>query len=159
LGGAFLSLAYLKVSAYLQDTIGNIPADMDNFASSNTRFMKAIKITYWATTAIVALMMAYSAYAYLAQDAMRMAFQHLGYPDYFRVELAIFKIIGAVLLLAPVAKKVKEWTYPGFAVIFISAFIAHSASGDPVAVRMMSLIFLALLVVSYITYQRKYQAA
>jgi hypothetical protein len=132
---------------------------MDNFASSNTRFMKAIKITYWATTAIVALMMAYSAYAYITQDAMRMAFQHLGYPDYFRVELAIFKIIGAVLLLAPVAKKVKEWTYPGFAVIFISAFIAHSASGDPVAVRMMPLIFLALLVVSYITYQRKYQAA
>jgi len=121
--------------------------------------MKAIKITYWATTAIVAVMMAYSAYAYLTQDAMRMAFQHLGYPDYFRVELAVFKIIGAVLLLAPVAKKVKEWTYPGFAVIFISAFIAHTASGDPVGVRIMPLIFMALLIVSYITYQRKYQAA
>lgn len=117
--------------------------------------MKAIKITYWVTTAIVSLMMAFSAYAYLTQDAMRQAFHHLGYPDYFRVELAIFKIIGAVLLLAPVAKTVKEWTYPGFAVIFVSAFIAHTASGDPVSVRIMPVIFLALLVVSYLTYQRK----
>lgn len=116
--------------------------------------MKAIKITYWITTAIVALMMVYSAYAYLTADAMRQAFQHLGYPDYFRVELAVFKIIGAVLLLAPVAKKVKEWTYPGFAVIFVSAFIAHTASGDPVASRVMPVIFLTLLIVSYITYQR-----
>ena len=50
--------------------------------------MKAIKITYWVTTAIVALMMTYSAYAYLTQPAMLQAFHHLGYPGYFRMELA-----------------------------------------------------------------------
>src|SRR5688572_27290226 len=43
------------------------------------QIMKAIKITYWVTTAIVSLMMAFSAYAYLTQDAMRQAFHHLGY--------------------------------------------------------------------------------
>lgn len=121
--------------------------------------MKAIKITYWITTAIVSLMMLYSAYAYLTADAMQQAFQHLGYPDYFRVELAIFKIIGAALLLAPVPRKIKEWTYPGFAVIFISAFIAHTASGDPVSYRVMPIVFLVLLIVSYISYQKQQQTA
>ncbi|MDB5133798.1 MAG: DoxX-like family protein [Mucilaginibacter sp.] len=116
--------------------------------------MKSIKITYWATTSLVAIMMAYSSYAYLTQDAMLQAFHHLGYPDYFRVELAIAKLIGAVLLIAPVATRIKEWTYAGFALTFISAFIAHTASGDPVNFRIMPLIFLALVIVSYLTYHK-----
>ncbi|TZF81352.1 DoxX family protein [Pedobacter sp. BS3] len=117
-----------------------------------------IKIFYWIPTAIVALMMIYSAYAYLTQPALKGAFHHLGYPDYFRVELALAKLIGAILLLVPVISRVKEWTYAGFAITFISAFIAHSASGDPLNYRLMPLIFLALLIVSYITYHKKQTA-
>jgi len=117
--------------------------------------MKAIKITYWITTSIVSLMMIYSSYAYLTQPAMQQAFQHLGYPDYFRVELAIAKLIGAILLIAPISSRIKEWAYAGFTIAFVSAFIAHTASGDPVNYRMMPVIFLVLLIVSYITYHKK----
>ncbi|OKS87358.1 DoxX family protein [Mucilaginibacter polytrichastri] len=117
--------------------------------------MKATKITYWITTAIVALMMLYSASAYLTQPAMAAAFKHLGYPDYFRIELAIGKITGAILLLVPLTARIKEWAYAGFAITFVSAFIAHSASGDPVPNRLMPLIFLILLIVSYITYHKQ----
>ena len=39
-----------------------------------------MKITYQITTGIIALMMAYSAYAYLTQPAMAQGFQHLGFP-------------------------------------------------------------------------------
>lgn len=117
--------------------------------------MKAIKITYWATTVIVAIMMVYSAYAYLTQDTMLQAFRHLGYPDYFRVELAYGKLIGAILLLAPVSARIKEWVYAGFIITFVSAFIAHTVSGDPVNYRVMPLIFLALLVASYVTYHKR----
>ncbi|HEY9002425.1 MAG TPA: DoxX family protein [Mucilaginibacter sp.] len=117
--------------------------------------MKAIKITYWVTTVIVAIMMIYSAYAYLTQDAMVQAFHHLGYPDYFRVELAIGKVIGAILLIAPVSARIKEWVYAGFIITFVSAFIAHTASGDPVNYRVMPVIFLVLLVTSYITYHKR----
>ena len=117
--------------------------------------MKATKITYWISTAIVALMMLYSASAYLTQPAMAAAFHHLGYPDYFRIELAIGKIIGAILLLAPLVPRVKEWAYAGFAITFVSAFIAHTASGDPITYRLMPVIFLALLIVSYITYHKQ----
>jgi len=98
--------------------------------------------------------MFYSAYAYLTQDAMVQAFHHLGYPDYFRVELAVAKLLGAIFLLIPGAARVKEWAYAGFLFTFISAFIAHFASGDPVANRIMPLVFLVLLIVSYITYHK-----
>lgn len=121
--------------------------------------MKTIKITYWATTVIVALMMTYSAYAYVTQEAIRQGFHHLGYPDYFRIQLAVAKLIGAVLLLAPVASRVKEWVYAGFAFTFISAFIAHTASGDPVSNRMAPVFFLLLLVVSYVTYHQWHKVA
>jgi hypothetical protein len=116
--------------------------------------MKATKITYWIFTAIVALMMYYSAFAYLTKPEMAAGFKHLGYPDYFRIELAIAKLIGATLLLAPVGPRVKEWTYAGFIIVFISAFIAHTCSGDPLNYRVMPVIFLALLVGSYIFYHK-----
>jgi len=116
--------------------------------------MKTAKIGYWITTVIVALMMTYSAYAYLTQDAMEQAFHHLGFPSYFRVELAIAKLAGAVLLVSPVPARWKDLAYAGFLITFISAFIAHTASGDPLSYRLGPLVFLALLAVSYFTRQR-----
>jgi hypothetical protein len=116
--------------------------------------MKGTKITYWITTALVALMMTYSAFAYLTDPMLDQAFHHLGFPSYFRVELAIAKLVGVVLLLAPVKTWMKEWAYGGFVIVFVSAFIAHTATGDPVIVRIMPLIFLALHLVSYITYHK-----
>ncbi len=119
--------------------------------------MKTTKIVYWTTTIIVALMMTYSTYAYLTKAAVEQAFQHLGYPGYFRVELAVAKLAGAILLLAPIASRIKEWAYAGFFITFVSAFIAHTASGDPLAYRLNPIIFLAILLVSYITYQRMHK--
>ena len=116
--------------------------------------MKTTKIFYWILTAIVALMMYYSAFSYLTAPQMAAAFKHLGYPDYFRVELAIAKLIGATLLLVPVSARAKEWTYSGFVIVFISAFVAHTCSGDPVNYRIMPVIFLALLIGSYITWHK-----
>lgn len=116
--------------------------------------MKRLKITYWISTALVALMMVYSAFAYLTKPEMAFAFHHLGFPDYFRVELAIGKFIGAILLLAPIRTRFKEWTYAAFAIVFTSAFIAHTASGDPINYRMMPIIFLGLLITSYAAYHK-----
>ena len=116
--------------------------------------MKAIRITYWITTAIVGFMMTYSAYAYLTQPAVAEGFHHLGYPGYFRVELAVAKLIGVILLLAPLRARIKEWVYAGFTFTFISAFIAHKVSGDPAAHWSAPVIFLVLLAISYITYHK-----
>ncbi len=82
---------------------------------------------------------------------MKAAFVHLGFPGYFRVELAIAKIIGAMVLIVPgVPKILKQFAYFGFALTFVSAFIAHTASGDPISVAIMPLvIFSDCLAVSY----------
>jgi len=119
--------------------------------------MKTTKITYWISTGIVALMMTYSALAYLTQPIMAQAFEHLGYPSHFRVELAVAKIIGVVLLLAPVGQLARQLAYSGFALVFISAFIAHTAAGDPASARIMPLVFLVILAVSFASYNKLQQ--
>jgi hypothetical protein len=116
--------------------------------------MKKLKITYWVTTAIVGFMMTFSAYAYFTDEAVKQGFTHLGYPGYFRIELAVAKLLGAAVLLVPFSSRVKEWAYAGFAITFISAIIAHTVSGDPGSAIAAPAIFLILLSVSYITYHR-----
>jgi len=116
--------------------------------------MKKTKITYWTSTVLLALFMGFSAFSYFANPMAKLGFRHLGFPDYFRVELALAKILGAVLLLIPANSRIKEWVYAGFTITFISAFISHTASGDPTANMVMPLIFLAPLAVSYITYHK-----
>ncbi len=91
---------------------------------------KGIVIGYWIFTALFCLQIGFTAYAQLFLPQVAEAFRHLGYPDYFRVELAWAKIIGIAVLLAPVAARLKEWAYAGFAINCVSAIIAHLAIGQ-----------------------------
>jgi uncharacterized membrane protein YphA (DoxX/SURF4 family) len=116
--------------------------------------MKTTKIIYWTLTAIVGIMMIFSAFAYLTKVEAKEGFAHLGFPDYFRVELAVAKILGVAALLIPLATRIKEWAYAGFAINFTSAAIAHVASGDPVQNVIGPVIFLVILVGSYLTYHK-----
>ena len=112
--------------------------------------MKKDKIIFWITTGIVSVMMLFSAFNYLTNADMKGGFVHLGFPSYFRIELAVAKVLGAIILLFPIIpNRLKEFAYFGFAITFVSAFIAHISSGDPVSVALMPVIFLVVLVVSY----------
>ena len=57
------------------------------------------------------------------------AFAHLGFPTIAR-GASCAKLLGLVLLLAPVPARLKEWAYAGFAIDLGSAVIAHLAVGD-----------------------------
>jgi hypothetical protein len=81
-------------------------------------------------TAIFCLQMGFTAYAELRLPQVAQAFAHMGFPDYFRIELSWAKLIGVALLLAPVPARLKEWAYAGFAIDLVSALIAHFAVGD-----------------------------
>lgn len=117
--------------------------------------MKKYKITYWIATSIITLMMLFSAYGYFTNPDMKLAFIHLGFPDYFRIELGIAKIIAAIILIVPkIPNRLKEFSYAGFAITFVSAFIAHIASGDPLSIGIMAIIFLVILILSYISYHK-----
>src|SRR5258706_876266 len=104
--------------------------------------MKKNTIIYWVSTGLLAFMMFFSAYAYFTKPEMAAAFKHLGFADYFRQELAVAKILGALVLLIPqIPGRVKEWAYAGFGITFISAAIAHFSNGDPASVAAMPIIF------------------
>ena len=54
----------------------------------------------------------------------------MGYPPYFITALGIAKICGAITLLLPNLKRLKEWVFAGFTFdvifAFISGFAIHS---------------------------------
>jgi hypothetical protein len=92
--------------------------------------LKAQTASYWIVTMLFCLQMSFTAYAQLRLPQVAQAFIHLGFPAYFRVELSWAKLLGVVLLLAPVPARLKEWAYAGFAINLASALIAHVSVGD-----------------------------
>src|SRR3954470_8281969 len=91
---------------------------------------RATALAYWIVTALFCLQMTFTAYAQLRLPQVAAAFEHLGFPGYFRVELSCAKLLGVVVLLAPLPPRLKEWAYAGFAIDIGSALIAHVAVGD-----------------------------
>ncbi len=91
---------------------------------------KGLRIGYWAVTGLLCLQLGFTAYAQLSLPQVAEAFAHLGFPDYFRIELSLAKFVGVALLLSPVPARLKEWAYAGFAFDLGSALIAHLAVGD-----------------------------
>jgi len=91
---------------------------------------KGLVVGFWIVTVLLCLQMGFTAYAQLSLPQVSEAFTHLGFPAYFRVELAWAKLLGVALLLAPVPARLKEWTYAGFAFTLGSALIAHLAVGE-----------------------------
>jgi len=117
--------------------------------------MKTDKIIYWVSTVFISLMMMFAGFAYLTSPIAKSGFAHLGFPDYFRVELGIAKFLGAIALILPwTPVKVKEFAYTGFTITFISAFIAHMSSGDPLKDAMNPVVAFVVLTFSYIYYIR-----
>lgn len=92
---------------------------------------KKNKTLYWAAKGFISFFMLFSAYfSFTHAEDLRM----LGFPDYFRIELTVAKITGAIILLLPFTTfRVKEWIYAGFIISMVSALIAHICSGDPVS--------------------------
>lgn len=91
---------------------------------------KKLVVAYWVVTALFCLQMGFTAYAQLTLPQVAEAFNHLGFPPYFRVQLSWMKFIGIAVLLAPLPPRLKEWAYAAFAINLISALIAHLSVGD-----------------------------
>jgi hypothetical protein len=100
------------------------PADLRSLRS------RRIVVGFWIVTALFCLQIGFTAYAQLRLPQVAEAFTHLGFPGYFRVQLSLAKLLGVVLLLAPVPARLKEWAYAGFAITLASALIAHISVGD-----------------------------
>jgi hypothetical protein len=121
--------------------------------------MKKETIIYWVTTGLFSAMMLFSGYSYFTSPDMKAAFAHVGFPDFFRVELGTAKLLGAAALLIPmVPAVVKNFAYAGFAIVLVSAAFAHFSIGDPMSAVITPLVMLGILGVSYV-YSSKIAAA
>ena len=103
---------------------------------------------------VTELQIGFTAYAQLSLPQVAEAFTRLGFPAYFRVELAWAKLLGIVLLLAPVPARLKEWAYAGFAITLASALFAHLSVGDGPEVWSWSAATLVLWAFSYVLWRR-----
>lgn len=117
--------------------------------------MKKNKIIFWVATTIIFLwegvMPALTSQTELAKQGI----SHLGYPDYFGVMLTVYKVLGALAIMLPmVPARIKEWAYAGLSFSLISAFVSHWAIDGFNAQTPFPLFILAILMVSYVYYQK-----
>jgi len=120
--------------------------------------MKKLKITYWTSTGLIFLLDGLMPALTSHTEMARQGIQHLGYPDYFRVMLTVFKVVGALILLLPFFKgRLKEWAYAGFTFNFLCAAVSHAIVDGPGAQTVLPLVALAILAVSYKTYHQLQQ--
>ena len=112
--------------------------------------MKSHLIVYWMATAVIGpetlaggitdLLRGRAALVSgaFAQDLVT----HLGYPPYLLTILGVWKVLGAIVILAPGLPRLKEWAYAGVFFELTSAAASWAFHGDPAA-QMASPIALA----------------
>lgn len=114
---------------------------------------KTTKVIYWIATLWLALGMVATGIGQLmhievGQGAAEMI-RHLGYPMYFLDIIGIWKILGAIAVLAPRFPLLKEWAYAGFFFTMTGALISHLAVGDPIVEILPSLLLIVLTILSW----------
>ena len=104
--------------------------------------MKKTKILYWVFTILFAALMLFSAIPSIITNADSIKFMHdmLGYPVYIIPFLGIAKLLGAIAILIPGLKKIKEWAYAGLFFDLAGAVysgIAVAGKFDPMMITML----------------------
>ncbi len=111
--------------------------------------MNLSAMIYWVSTSLVVFLTTWSAYGYLFQKAAIEGMKELGFPDFFRIQLAVFCVAASVVLIVPqVPSVIKEWAYAGVFFFILTAIIAHWAHKDPLYTAFINLFFLVMLFVS-----------
>jgi hypothetical protein len=122
-------------------------------ANNGTLAMTKTKLIYWISTGILSLWEISGAFFMNSQMAID-GMHHLQLPDWFRWEVSIGHLIGGILLIVPLNKRIKEWVYVAFGIDFISAIIAYLSIDGITANAFSPLIVLFLLIISYINYHK-----
>ena len=119
---------------------------------------KTINILYWIFTILFAALMLFSAYSSILvnDDAKKLIHEQLGYPVYFIPFTGYAKLIGAIAILIPSLKTIKEWAYAGLFFDLVAAVysgIALSHTFDPMMLFM--LVWFVPGILSYIFWKKK----
>ena len=115
---------------------------------------KTNKIIFWISTGLLALFILPGIFFLNSPVALQGA-EHLGIPNWLRLEVGIGHFIGALILVIPMfGKRIKEWAYVALGIEYISAFIAHVCIDGFIGDSFFPLVIFAILLVSYIYYHK-----
>ncbi len=112
--------------------------------------MKHRILAYWITTGLIA-------FAFVAGGIFDMSgspevvaqLAHLGYPAYLGMLLGVWKVLGALAIVAPGVPRLKEWAYAGMVFDLTGAVVSHVAVGDAVGQLVAPLGLLGLVAASW----------
>lgn len=121
--------------------------------------MKTKVIGYWVTTIFTALELLaggmtdlmHGRTALVAGEPVAEVLAHLGYPIYLLTILGVWKLLGAIALLAPRFPRLKEWAYAGSFFVYAGAVASGMVRGldDPGTFIWPPLIFAILTLASW----------
>jgi hypothetical protein len=120
--------------------------------------MHARAIGYWTATTLIALETLAGGVADLARGAgmnvvggahVAEVVTGLGYPEYLLTLLGLWKIPGALVLLAPRTPRLKEWAYAGIVFELTGAAGSHPAHRDRAREVITPLILAGLALTSW----------
>ncbi|MEO0731877.1 MAG: DoxX family protein [Bacteroidota bacterium] len=106
---------------------------------------------YWTSTLLLSGFLLLSSYTYFFSQATIEGLRDLGFPDFFRVQLGVLKLLAvAALLYQKDVSPVKEWAYAGVACFLITAIVAHVAHRDSAGIMvLLGLLCVALVASRY----------
>ncbi|WP_395376781.1 DoxX family protein [Marinicella sp. W31] len=112
-------------------------------------------IIYWLTTGLVVIMLLLSAASYLYSDAAIEGFKVLGFPDYFRIQLVVLKLMAIIVLVMPnIPLMVKDWAYAGVGLFILTAIVGHAVHKDPLWFNAVNVCWFIALALSRYAYTR-----
>lgn len=121
---------------------------------------KTLKTAYWIATGLFALLLVMDGLGgVMRAEAGVEALQHLGYPLYLLPMTGVAKILAAVAILQNRFRVIKEWAFAGFAISCYGAFWSRAAVGDGVELLAFPVAFFLIMLVPYILWKTRENAA
>jgi len=112
--------------------------------------VKSKTVAYWVTTTPLALELLVGSVLDLTRRPYAVGLMtHLGYPIYMLTILGIWKLLGAIAVLAPGYPRLKEWAYAGTIFNMTGAVVSHVVCGDGVGGFLVPASFAGLAIASW----------
>jgi hypothetical protein len=118
--------------------------------------MKNSNLLYWIITGLFAGFMIFSAVPNVMNSPESVTMiTGLGYPKYFIPFLGLAKIAGAIVILIPGLRRLKEWAYAGLFFDLAGATFSIFATSPFQAGMLLMFVFIGFLFLSYYLWHKK----
>jgi len=112
--------------------------------------MKRKLIAYWVCTGIIAFCIGSGGVLQVLRVPQNVeGMTALGYPLHFIVLLGVWKVLGALTLLAPRLRLVKEGAYAGIFIDLSGAVVASAANGAAAFHMILPIVLIGILAASW----------